>query len=109
MVSLQSPTHGRLWISVDHHAGDTVSYTQAEGLVRAAEKRSGQRPKRRTELLQKRIETHVKSRAPAEKRLVTQQVNLEIAQRAKEEVSVQLREETKPKRIAVLEHRCLRR
>lgn len=83
--------------------------TQAEGLVRAAEKRSGQRPKRRTELLQKRIEALVKSRAPAEKRLVTQQVNLETAQRANEEVSTQLREETKPKRIAVLERRCLRR
>jgi len=109
VVSLQSPTYGRLWISVDHHAGDTVSCTQAEGLVRTAEKRSGQRPKRRTELLQKRIEAHVKSRAPAEKRLVSQQVNLETAQRVKEEVSTQLREETKPKRIAVLERRCLRR
>jgi len=109
VVSLQSPTYGRLWISVDHHAGDTVSCTQAEGLVRAAEKRSGQRPKRRTELLQKRIEALVKSRAPAEKRLVTQQLNLETAQRVKEEVSSQLREETKPKRIAVLERRSLRR
>jgi hypothetical protein len=68
VVSLQSPSYGRLWISVDHHAGDTVSCTQAEALVRAAEKRSGQRPKRRTELLQKRIEVLVKSRTPAEKR-----------------------------------------
>ncbi len=109
VVSLQSPTYGRLWISVNHHAGDTVSCTQAEGLVRAAEKRSGQRPKRRTELLQKRIEALVKSRAPAEKRLVTQQLNLETAQRVKEKVSSQLREETKPKRIAVLERRGLRR
>jgi hypothetical protein len=109
LVCLQSPTYGRLWISVDYHAGDTVSCTQAEGLVRAAEKRSGQRPKRRTELLQKRIEALVKSRAPAEKRLVSQQVNLATAQRVKEEVSAQLREETKPKRIAVLERRCLRR
>ena len=44
LISLQSPSYGRLWISVDHHAGDTVSCTQAEALVRAAEKRSGQRP-----------------------------------------------------------------
>lgn len=109
VVSLQSPSYGRLWISVDHHAGDTVSCTQAEGLVRAAEKRSGQRPKRRTELLQKRIEAQIKSRAPAEKRLVTQRVNLETAQRVKEEVSAQLREETKSQHIAVLERRCLRR
>jgi len=36
-------------------------------------------------------------------------LNLETAQRANEEVSTQLREETKPKRIVVLERRCLRR
>ena len=88
VVSLQSPTYGRLWISVDHHAGDTVSCTQAEALVLAAEKRSGQRPKRRTELLQKRIEALVKSREPAEKRLVSQQAALETAQSAKQEVSL---------------------
>jgi hypothetical protein len=109
VVSLQSPTYGRLWISVDHHAGDTVSCTQAAGLVRAAEKHSGQRPQRRTELLQKRIEALVKSRAPTEKRLVTQPVNLETAPCAKAEVSAQLREETKSKRIAVLEPRAFRR
>jgi hypothetical protein len=96
-------------ISVDHHAGDTVSCTQAEELVRAAEKRSGQHPKRRTELLQKRIEALVKSRVPAEKRLGFQQANLETAQCIKEEVSTQLQEETKSKRIEVLERRCARR
>jgi len=109
VVSLQSPTYGRLWLSVEHHAGDTVSCTQAEALLRAAEKRSGQRPKRRTELLQKRIEALVKSRAPAEKRLATQQAKLEAAQGAKDEVSAQLREDTQPKRIAVLERRGVRR
>ena len=65
VVSLQSPTYGRLWLSVEHHAGDTVSATQAEALVLAAEKRSGQRPRRRTELLEKRIEAFVQSREPA--------------------------------------------
>lgn len=39
VVSLQSPTYGRLWLSVEHHAGDTVSCTQAEALVLVAEKR----------------------------------------------------------------------
>jgi hypothetical protein len=109
VVSLQSPSYGRLWISVDHHAGDTVSCTQAEVLLRAAEKRSGQRPKRRTEFLQKRIEAQIKSHAPAEARLAIQQTKLAEAQCAKEKVSAQLREETKSKRITVLEHRCLRR
>lgn len=109
VVSLQSPTYGRLWLSVEHQAGDTVSATQAEALVRAAEKRTGQRPRRRTELLQKRMEALVKSRAPAEKRLAIQRVKLAEAQRTKEEVATQLREETKPKRIAVLERRYGRR
>jgi hypothetical protein len=30
VVSLASPTYGRLWLSVAHHPGDTVSCTQAE-------------------------------------------------------------------------------
>ena len=109
VVSLQSPTYGRLWLSVEHHAGDTVSCTQAEALVLAAEKRSGQRPRRRTELLQKRIEAFVQSREPAEKRLVSQRANLAAAQSAKQEAIAQLQEETNPKRIAVLERRCVRR
>ncbi len=109
VVSFQSPTYGRLWLSVEHHAGDTVSCTQAEALVLAAEKRSGQRPRRRTELLQKRIEGFIKSREPAEKRLSSQQVALAAAEQAKQETAAQLREETKPKRILVLERRCVRR
>ena len=109
VVSLQSPTYGRLWLSVEHHAGDTVSCTQAVALLRAAETRSRQRPRRRTELLQQRIEALVKSRAPAEKRLATQRAKLEAVQDAKAKVTAELREETKPKRIAVLERRSVRR
>ncbi len=55
VVSLQSPTYGRLWLSVAHHPGDTVSCTQAEALVLAAEARLRRRPRRRTELLRQRI------------------------------------------------------
>jgi hypothetical protein len=109
VVSLQSPTHGRLWLSVEHHAGDTVSCTQTEAMVIAAEKRSGQRPRRRTELLERRIEAFVQSRAPAEKRLESQRAALAAAQSAKQETVTQLREATNPKRIGVLERRCVRR
>jgi hypothetical protein len=109
MVSLQSPTYGRLWLSVEHHAGDTVSCTQAKALVLAAEKHTGQRPRRRTELLQQRIEAFVQSRAPAEKRLVSQQAALAAAQSVQQEILTQLRAETNPKRIPVLERRCVRR
>ncbi len=55
VVSLTSPTYGRLWLSAAHHPGDTVSCTQAEALLLAAEARTGLRPRRRTDLLRQRI------------------------------------------------------
>lgn len=55
MVSLHSPTYGRFWLSVVDHPGDTVSCTQAQALVQAAETRTGMRPLRRTDLLSVRI------------------------------------------------------
>ena len=55
MVSLHSSTYGRLWLSVAPHPGDTVSCTQAEALIRAAEANTGLRPWRRTDLLRERI------------------------------------------------------
>jgi hypothetical protein len=109
VVSLQSPTYGRLWLSVEHHAGDTVSCTQAKAIVLAAEKRSGQRPRRRTELLQTRIEAFIQSRAPAERRLESQRAALASAQSAKQETVTQLREAMTPKRMGVLERRYMRR
>jgi len=56
LVSLESPTYGRLWLSVAHHPGDTVSCTQTERLVLAAEARTGLRPWRRTNLLRDRMQ-----------------------------------------------------
>src|SRR3989454_4525319 len=47
VVSLESPAYGRLWLSVAHHPGDTVSCTQAEALVLAAEARLKRRPRQR--------------------------------------------------------------
>ena len=113
VVSFHSPTYGRLWLSVDHHAGDTVSCTQAEALVLAAEKRSGQHPKRRTELLQKRIEDFAKSREPADERFCSQRAVLAATEQAKAETLEKLRvaqeiPETKPKRIQTLERRGFR-
>jgi hypothetical protein len=114
VTSFHSPTYGRLWLSVEHHAGDTVSCTQAEALVLAAEKRTGLRPQRRTELLQGRIEAFQKECLPTAKRLEDQKVALEKAYSAKQETLVQLQEaqlnpKTKPERIQSLEQRGLRR
>jgi len=55
LVSLHSPTYGRLWLSTALHPGDTVPCTQAEALVRAAEAKTGVRPLRRTDLLRQRL------------------------------------------------------
>jgi hypothetical protein len=114
VTSLHSPTYGRLWLSVEHHAGDTVSCTQAEALVLAAEKRTGLRPRRRTELLQARLEAFRKERQPTEKRLESQKAALEKAHSARQETSNQLEKAqltsgTKPERIQSLERRCVRR
>ena len=56
VVSLQGINYRRLWLSVAHHPGDTVSSSQAEAMVQAAEARTGLRPRRRTELLGQRIQ-----------------------------------------------------
>jgi hypothetical protein len=72
LVSLESPTHGRLWLSIAHHPGDTVSCTQAEALVLAAEARTGLRPRRRTELLQSRIQAFERQMIQTSQRLETQ-------------------------------------
>mgnify|MGYP000898991323 CR=1 FL=1 len=98
-----------LFRSVEHHAGDTVSCTQAEALVLAAEQRTGLYPGRRTELLQTRIEAF-----QIEKRYETQKTALEKARAARQETLTQLQSAqatagTQPERIASLEKRIVRR
>lgn len=55
LVSLHSPTYGRLWLSVRPHAGDKVSCTQLQGMVQATEAVTGVRPRRRTKLVEHRL------------------------------------------------------
>jgi hypothetical protein len=73
VVSLESPTYRRLWLSAAHHPGDTVSCTQGEALVLAAEARTGLCPKRRTDLLSQRIEAFERQTEPTQQRLLIQQ------------------------------------
>lgn len=84
VVSMESPTYARLWLSGAHHPGDTVSCTQAEALVLAAEARTGLRPWRRTDLLRKRIQAFEQQIAETSKRRETQEQAL---QRAKDRLS----------------------
>jgi hypothetical protein len=81
LVSMHSPTYGRMWLSVRPHPGDTVSCRQAEALVRAAEARTGVRPLRRTELLAERIQEQWAELQDAQRRLVERQAQLEVTRR----------------------------
>lgn len=83
-------------------------------MVLAAEKRTGLRPRRRTELLLARLEAFQKERQLGEKRLESQKIALEKAHSAQQEALTQLQEAqlaptTKPERIHSLERRCVRR
>lgn len=80
VVSLASPSYGRLWLSVAHHPGDTVSSTQAENLVLAAEARLGLRPLRRTERLRERIQRLLAEGQPAQARLAIQLAAVQTAE-----------------------------
>jgi hypothetical protein len=56
LVTMGSPTYGRLGLAARHHTGKTVSLGQAEALTQAAEKRLGRRPWRRTDLVEQRLD-----------------------------------------------------
>lgn len=80
VVSLHAETYGRLWLSGVHHPGDTVSCTQAEELVLAAEDRIGLRPLRRIDGLEQRIREYAPILETVEERLKTQRKAVETAQ-----------------------------
>jgi hypothetical protein len=80
VVSLESLSYRRLWLSASHHSGDTVACTQAEALVLAAEARLGLRPWRRTELLQQRLQAFEAQLVLAQQRREKQQQVVSQAQ-----------------------------
>lgn len=81
LVSMHSPSYGRMWLSVTPHPGDTVSCGQAEALVREAEARTGVRPLRRTELLMKRVQEKRSALEDTQRRLNDGQGRLLAARR----------------------------
>jgi hypothetical protein len=66
MVSMHSPTYGRLWLSVVPHPGNTASCTQVEAMILAAEAKTGLRPLRRTDLLRGRVQCASRERQDRE-------------------------------------------
>ena len=55
LVTLTSLTYGRLFLSGFHHPRHTMSLPRLQKMVYAAENRLGQRPRRRTELVEQRL------------------------------------------------------
>jgi hypothetical protein len=91
LVSLHSPTYGRLWLSNQLHPGDTVSVTQTEALVQAAERRTGLRPRRRTELVAVRLTAAQLAYEAADERYQTSDEELRVLQGKAQDALIELR------------------
>jgi hypothetical protein len=93
-ICLQTDLYGRQWLGAQHHPGNTVSATCLLGLLQMAEQRLRCHPRRRTDLLQQRLEacqiqlTELQQRAKEptvrmndqEKRLARLQGQIRLAQ-----------------------------
>ncbi len=86
MVSFHSPTYGRLWLLGRQHPGDTVSVTQLQEMVRQAEQKTGVRPRRRVELVAKRLDELESTWQEAERQASESEERLEAARAAMAEV-----------------------
>lgn len=91
LVSLDSPTYGRLWLSVRPHPGDTVSCHRMAAMVRAAESATGVRPLRRTELLTERLRQKQEALRDAQAQLHDRQARCHRARQAMRETAVEWR------------------
>jgi hypothetical protein len=80
MVSMHSPTYGRLWLSVVPHPGNAASCTQVEAMVLAAEAKTGLRPLRRTDLLRGRLQCTSRERQGREAQVQAIERELTAAQ-----------------------------
>ena len=92
IVSMRSPTYGRLGLSVEHHSGKTVSVTQAEGLALEAERRLSRRPIRRTDLLEQRIQQMEPERKKRQANVAEALEKLAITEATRFEVQAQQEE-----------------
>jgi hypothetical protein len=93
MVSMHSPTYGRLWLSVVSHPGNTASCTQVEAMVLAAEVQTGLRPLRRTSLLQGRLQGASRERQDREEQMQALESELTAVQAQEAETRPHLDEQ----------------
>jgi len=92
LVSLHSPTYGRLWMSNRLHPGNTVSMTEAKSLVMSAEIRTKVRPLRRPELVKKRIEQNEAELSKLQEKAAESEEKLFSVQATKHDIQLELRE-----------------
>jgi len=92
LVSLHSPTYGRLWLSNHLHPGDTVSVTQAKALAMAAEARTNVRPLRRPELVAARLATVESALCQFQDKVIDSEEQFSAAQANQRDTQNQLRE-----------------
>jgi hypothetical protein len=93
MVSMHSPTYGRLWLSVVPHPGNTAACTQVEAMVLATEAKTGLRPLRRTDLLQGRLQCVSRERQGREEQVQTIETELAAVQAQETETRQQIDEQ----------------
>lgn len=93
MVSMHSPTYGRLWLSVVPHPGNTASCTPVEAMVLAAEAKTGLRPWRRTGLLRGRLQGVSRERQDREEQVQTIATELAAVQAQEGETRQQMDEQ----------------
>ena len=86
-VCLSAAQGDRLWLAGFHHPGDTVSAKCLKELVGAAEEQTHVRPRRRTELVQQRIEAQQESVARTRRLLIQQEVKLDRLRKTRETLS----------------------
>ena len=83
-VCLSGAKGERLWLDGFHHRGDTVSAKCLKELLEAAEEQTHVRPRRRTELVQQRIEAQRESVARMRRLLGQQEVKLDRLRKTRE-------------------------
>jgi hypothetical protein len=90
VVSMRSPTYGRLWLSVNHHPGNWVSSQSAEEMILGAEACTRVRPRRRTELLAQRLQSVAQYGLSLQQRLEERKNKVGNAEQALFQVQQQL-------------------
>lgn len=90
IITMGSPTYGRLGLSACRHTGKTVSATQAEALALGAERRLGRRPWRRTDLLIWRLEQREAELLKRQQRVAEAEASLRKTEESLAEVNEKL-------------------